>query len=187
MSRAASARLFAALDPPEEIGTELLRWARGALREAGERDARLLAPESLHVTLLFLGELPFEEIEALAAVLAETADRHPPLELETGAPVWLPPRRPRALAVELHDPDRSLAGLQRDLAGGLCAVAGLPVPRRFRAHLTLARTRSGVRTPAPLPATPALRFGCWEVVLYRSFLEPSGARYERLAAAALAG
>jgi len=184
---AASARLFAALDPPEEAAEELLRWARGALRAGGERDARLLRPEALHVTLLFLGERPFEQLEGLGAVLAETAERHPALELETGAPVWLPPRRPRALAVEVRDPDGALGALQRDLAGGLCALAEMAVPRRFRAHLTVARSRGVPHGHGELPPTPSLRFACEEVVLYRSHLEPRAARYERVAAAALSG
>ena len=183
----ASARLFAAFDPTEEATEELLRWARGALRASGEREARLLAPEALHVTLLFLGERPFEEIEALGDVLAEAAERHPALELETGAPLWLPPRRPRALAVEVHDAEGALAELQRDLASGLCALVEMPVPRRFRAHLTVARSRGGATAHGELPPTPALRFACEEVVLYRSHLEPRAARYERVASAVLSG
>jgi len=186
MSRAACARLFAALDPPADVAEELLRWARGALREAGERDARLLRAESMHVTLMFLGERPFEEIDGLCAALARSAERAPACAMETGAPVWLPPRRPRALAVEVRDLDGALSALQRELAAGLCAVCGLPVPRRFRAHLTLARTRSAP-VGHELAPTPALRFTAGEVVLYRSHLEPQAARYEALAAAPLTG
>ncbi len=187
MSRGASARLFAALDPPTEVGEELLRWARGALRAGGERGPRLLAPASLHITLMFLGERPFEEVEALAEALGAAAERGSACELWTGAPVWLPPRRPRALAVEVHEQEGDLAALQRDLAGALCEVAGLQPPRRFRAHLTVARARSGAHADDLLPPTPALRFPAEEVVLYRSYLEPRGARYERLAAAPLMG
>ena len=182
MSRDASARLFAALDPPEAVGEALLRWARSALRAGGERGPRLLAPESLHVTLLFLGDRPVGEIDALAEALGEAAERNTACELQTGAPIWLPPRRPRALAVELHDEDGALAALQRDIAGALCRVAGLGLPRRFRAHLTLARARAGPARLEALAPTPALRFLAEEVVLYRSYLEPGAARYERLAA-----
>jgi RNA 2',3'-cyclic 3'-phosphodiesterase len=192
MSRGASARLFAALDPPEEVGEELLRWARGALRGAGvgkaDRPAlRLLDAESLHVTLLFLGERPLAEIDVMAEALATAAEQVRACELETGAPVWLPPRRPRALSVELHDHTGALGELQGALAGALCSVAGLPVPRRFRAHVTLARSRAAPGGGVPLAPTPALRFTAEEVVLYRSHLEPRAARYERLAAAPLMG
>lgn len=187
MSGGGSARLFAALDPPVEVGRELLRWARWALRGAGERGPRLLEPESMHVTLMFLGERPFEEIDALGGALRAAAEGARACELQTGAPIWLPPRRPRALAVEVHDEQGELVSVQRELAKALCAVAGLAVPRRFRAHMTLARARSAPAAHEALPPTPALRFTAEEVVLYRSHLEARAARYERVAAAPLAG
>jgi 2'-5' RNA ligase len=190
MARGASVRLFAAVDPPAEVASALSRWARTAAREGRGHDApalRVLDPTSLHVTMLFLGERSAGEIGALSAALAEAAQRAQPCVLETGAPVWLPPRRPRALAVEVHDPGGELAGLQRELAGALCAVTGEQPPRRFRAHLTVARSRAVPRAQAPLPATPQLRFEVAEAVLYRSRLEPDGARYEPLAAAPLGG
>jgi RNA 2',3'-cyclic 3'-phosphodiesterase len=187
MPRGASARLFAALDPPPEVAQELARWARAALRSGGERGPRVLAPESLHVTLMFLGERPFEEIGDLSEALSAAAERAPALALRPGAPVWLPPRRPRALAVEIGEDTGELGVFQRELARRLCAVAGLPVPGRFRAHLTIARARSGAGPQRELPPTPALGFTAEEVVLYRSRLEPGGARYERVAGAPLMG
>jgi 2'-5' RNA ligase len=54
--------------------------------------------------------------------------------------------------------------------------------RRFRPHLTAGRL--GGRRGAgggPLDPTPAGRFTVDAVVLYRSFLDPAGARYEALA------
>lgn len=190
MSRGASVRLFAAVDPPPEVAAALSRWARTAAREGRDRDApalRVLDPSSLHLTLLFLGERPAGEIDDLSAALGAAAQRAQPCELETGAPVWLPARRPRALAVEVHDPSGELASLQRELAVALCAVTGEQPPRRFRAHVTVARSRAVPRAQAQLPATPQLRFAVAEAVLYRSRLDPDGASYEPLAGAPLGG
>jgi 2'-5' RNA ligase len=191
MSRGATARLFAAVDPPGSVAQELSRWARTAARASGESSSlRVLAPASLHVTLLFLGERPTGEIDALAAALAEAARGVEPCELETGAPVWLPPRRPRALAVEIHDPSAELSALQREVSRGLLAVASPPAPRpprRFRAHLTVARSRAAPPPVGALPPTPQLRFEVAEAVLYRSRLDPGGARYEALASVPLGG
>jgi RNA 2',3'-cyclic 3'-phosphodiesterase len=190
MSRGASVRLFTAVDPPPEVAGELSRWARSAARAGRDGDApalRVLDPDSLHVTLLFLGERPAEEIDGLAAALSEAALDAGECHLETGAPLWLPPRRPRALAVEIHDSGGDLFELQRELARRLCEITGEQPPRRFRAHLTVARTRAAPRRHAELPATPPLRFGVTEAVLYRSRLEPSGARYEAVAQAPLGG
>lgn len=187
MPQGATVRLFAAVDPPAAAAAELARWARSAGRGRDGRAPalRILDPESLHITLLFLGERPAEEIAALAAVLSEVAGGARECELETGAPLWLPPRRPRALAVEIRDAGGELGALQRELARGLCAVTAEQPPRRFRAHVTVARTRAAPRRDLELPATPSLRFKISEAVLYRSHLEPSGARYEPVACAPL--
>ncbi|MGO9489656.1 MAG: RNA 2',3'-cyclic phosphodiesterase [Solirubrobacteraceae bacterium] len=192
MSRSASARLFAALDPPSELAGGLAEWARAASRAAsGARgaDLRVLAASSLHLTLVFLGERPIEEIEQLEAALRLAAESGRPCQLEVGAPVWLPPRRPSALAVEVHDRGGDLERLQLAVATALSGIAGdrRPSGRRFRAHITVARTRGAARpdTRMPLPATPQLGFRADEVVLYRSRLDPAGARYERLAGAPL--
>jgi RNA 2',3'-cyclic 3'-phosphodiesterase len=189
MSGSATARLFAAVDPPAEVAGELSRWARAAGRTGRDAEApvlRILDPESLHVTLLFLGERPVEEIGALAEALSEAALVTRSCEVQTGAPLWLPPRRPRALTVEIHDPEGDLAELQGEVARGLCAITGEPPPRRYRAHVTVARTRAAPRRGAELPPTPSLSFRVCEAVLYRSRLEPAGASYEALARAPLA-
>jgi 2'-5' RNA ligase len=191
MPRGATVRLFAAVDPTAAAAGELSRWARSAARAGRDGDTpalRILDPESLHVTLLFLGERPAEEIDELASALAGAALGARECDLETGAPLWLPPRRPRALAVEIHDPSGHLAALQRDVARSLCDVMSPPAPqppRRFRAHVTVARSRAAPRRHAELEATPPLRFPVCEAVLYRSRLEPSGARYEAVARAPL--
>ena len=111
-------------------------------------------------------------------------------ELSIGAPLWLPPRRPHALAVEVsNDPDGGLAALHGALAQTLARVCGYREERRrFRAHVTLARMREGPRGSGggrALPATPALSFTPPAIVLYRSWLSPAGASYEALARSTL--
>jgi len=109
-----------------------------------------------------------------------------------GAPLWLPRRRPRSLAVEIHDRSGEFARVQERVSGGLASVsAWRPERRRFRPHVTLARVRRGAaggRWPTtgsgreqPLPATPQLSFTPEAIVLYRSWLAPEGATYEALA------
>lgn len=201
MSRGATARLFAALDPPAEVREELAAWARavaagwssGTARRP-QRPVRVLDARSLHLTICFLGARPVAEIEPLAAALGSCTA--PVGELSVGAPLRLPPRRPRALAVEIHDRDGELASLQRDVSDALAGASSWePEQRRFRAHITLARMRADTTTvrettvrerrsagePPPLPPTPQLRFTPGSIVLYRSWLDPAGATYEVLA------
>jgi RNA 2',3'-cyclic 3'-phosphodiesterase len=218
MSPSSTARLFAAIDPPSIVREQLSAWARevsGAIR--GHSDAagdqgpgaaklRLLAPEIMHITLCFLGSRPVAEMEMLAAALDTCAGRAG--ELSLGAPLWLPPRGPRSLALEIHDgPDGWLGELQQRLSHAFArAVDWQPERRRFRAHVTVARIGRGgkpsrrvgrgrrARTgreasgepheqalPPPLPPTPQLTFTPVEVVLYRSWLDPQGASYEAIA------
>lgn len=189
MTSTPTARLFAAVDPPGEVCGELAAWARAAVRGFGVRGGgsslvRVLGPELLHVTLCFLGNRPVEEIAAIGAALEECA--MPVGELSIGAPLWLPPRRPRTLAVEVRDdPEGGLAALHGALVEALTRACGYREERRrFRAHVTLVRMRDGSRgssTGRVLPATPALSFTPESIVLYRSWLSPGGASYEALA------
>jgi 2'-5' RNA ligase len=186
---APAARLFVAVDPPASVREELAAWARGvragfgAGRAGGGREAlRLVDADALHLTLCFLGGLPVGEIEALAHALR--CCREHGCELSVGAPLWLPPRRPRALAVEIDDPEGELAGVQARVAEALREVSGWePQRRRFRAHITVARMREGALGASharPLEPTPQLRFVPAALVLYRSWLSPAGATYEAL-------
>ena len=215
MSPSATARLFVAVDPPQGVCGELAAWARAALGAAGaagpdrrERPApasvRVLGAETMHVTLCFLGGRPIGEIETIAAALQ--APRAQGVELHVGGPLWLPPRRPRALALELHDRTGALARVHASVRDALArAIDWQPERRRFRPHVTVARIgrggdrrgRAGGRRRgrsdsdgAPrelaLAPSPQLSFAVGELVLYRSLLSREGARYEPIATRALA-
>jgi RNA 2',3'-cyclic 3'-phosphodiesterase len=191
MSRGAAARLFVAVDPPPHACEQLAAWTQAAsaglgLRagKGGRPPLRLLGPETLHLTLCFLGSRPVAEIEAIAGALSPGSG--PVGELRVGAPVWLPPRRPRALAVEVHDDDGELTALQANVSRAIAAVSSWqPERRRFRAHITLARIGAGSvlsssRGESSLPTTPPLRFTPAALILYRSWLSRAGASYEPL-------
>jgi len=150
---------------------------------------RLLHPDALHLTLIFLGSRPVGEIEAVDSALATCEGEVG--ELSLGAPLWLPPRRPHALAVEVRDLAGELARLHQAVSGALArATAWEPERRRFRAHITVVRVGgAGARRTAwreeRLPATPQLSFTPTALVLYRSRLSPAGASYEAITTRAL--
>ncbi len=193
-----------------DLGTPGATLPRGrdgrptAARRADRGRLRLLEPDALHMTLCFLGSRPVGEIEALGEALAAACAEAPPIAaLAVGAPLWLPPRRPRALAVELHDDEANALGeLHDSVAESLAAVSDLdfapnadtagrrdPSRRggRFCPHVTVARLRPGDAPRArDLPATPPLSFVPESVTLFRSWLTPTEAVYEGLATHALA-
>ncbi len=222
--RGPSARLFVAVDPPPQVRAALTAWARAAVRgprstppapmsgawprgdKRGPRRSstpgalRILDADLLHVTICFLGECPLQQVDSIADEIA-ACDR-PPVELSLGAPLWLPPRRPRALAVELHDDRGTLASIHAEVLARLATKAeanadsgqvsrsprggGGSRGRRFRPHVTVARMRPGDSPhERSLPPTPACTFAPSELVLYRSWLSPEGASYERLSSCPL--
>lgn len=177
MKRAPTIRLFAALLPSPECTEELAGWARAALTGPG---TRLLAPAAMHLTISFLGERPAAELEPLRGALEALDIESPDLDLAT--PVFLPPRNPRTVAVEVTDESGALADLQRTTTQALAAAsAWQPPKRRFRPHITVARLRRDSVPDGPLPATPALVFRPLALELLRSHLLPDGAVYEALA------
>ena len=170
------ARLFFALDPDAPTRAALAAWRQKAL--GGREELRLPGPESLHVTLAFLGARDEATIEALArAGLSAVAGRSP-VVLRARRVVAVPRRRPRLLALDLDDLEGGPGDVATAVAGAL-AGAGLYEPgvRAFWPHVTLARVR-GKRAGGPLPAPPAIPFAFDRVTLYRSHLSPAGARYE---------
>jgi RNA 2',3'-cyclic 3'-phosphodiesterase len=178
-SRGERIRLFVAVDLPGEARASLAGWAAERARELPV--LRVLAADSLHVTLAFLGWRAATDAGHIGRVALAAADEVG--ELEVGPGAWLPPRRPRVLAVDLDDPAGRLTGLQSRVENALAAEAGFePEARPFRPHVTVARVRRGERTRAdPLPEPPQLRFHPPALTLYRSRLSRSGAEYEPLA------
>ncbi|HEY3435553.1 MAG TPA: RNA 2',3'-cyclic phosphodiesterase [Solirubrobacterales bacterium] len=186
------ARLFVALDLPDEMREEVAAWGR---EERADPALRPVAPESLHVTLAFLGHRPEKEIERIAAAVRESAAPAPWMELRD--PEQRPPRgRARVFALPAISPGTEAlqAGVSRKLE-----EEGFyrPEKRLFWPHVTVARVRPearGSRRPAVVSEPPGklperlleARI-CRRMTLYRSELKPSGAQYVPLAHVELPG
>lgn len=136
---------------------------------------RIVDPRSIHLTLVFLGEQPATEIDRIAEAM-ELAPTEP-IPLALGEPLLLPPRNPRTFTLSVADPTGRLQLLKRDLAAAL----DNPEKRQFRPHLTLARLGKDAQLKPQLDPPPRAEFTIDRMTLYRSYLEPTGARYEPLA------
>ena len=178
--RTERARLFVALELPERVRDPLVSWRSAALE--GVRGLRALPSDHLHVTLCFLGWQPVSQIEAVAEACGALNGTGPPT-LALDEALWLPPRRPRVLAVRLQEDLGRLTAIQSELSA-LLQNGGWYEPERrpYLAHVTVARAgRSGRVASSPLPAPPPLSFAAPRLTLFRSRLTPGGARYEALA------
>ena len=177
--------MFVALELPLPARDALARW-QGRVLE-GLEGVRAIADSDLHATLCFLGWRSEGEIAAIGDACGVLA-AYPAPELSIGDATWLPPRRPRVLAVELSDLAGALGRAQAVLSDVLEAGGWYrPEKRPYLAHVTVARLRRGARLPRrALADPPVLSFSAPRVTLYRSRLLRSGARYEPLASVELA-
>lgn len=179
---AAKVRLFVALDLPAPVVEALVAWRAPLLRRL---DAlRPVAREALHVTLCFLGWKAPEAVDPLTVLVRTCATGSGGATgLALGEPLWLPPRGPRVLALALEDRHGLLGELQARLGEQLAGGGWYePEARAYLPHVSLARVRRGARVPrvVELPPPPPLAFDGAAVTLYRSLLDPGGARYEPL-------
>jgi 2'-5' RNA ligase len=179
-------RLFVALDLPDEIRDGVAAWGRAELIDPALRVTR---PESLHVTLVFLGHREADEARAITEVVRGFGGPEALMKLED--PITRPRGR-RASLFALPAPSPATSDLHHGLVDRLVA-AGLhePEERDFWPHVTVARVRSEgrgshrpaavTRRPGDLPDPLKEPFYAVRMTLYRSELQPGGARYVPLA------
>jgi 2'-5' RNA ligase len=179
-------RVFIALDLPEPLRAGLAAWGKAELVDPALRPTR---PESLHVTLVFLGDREPGEVEEIAAVVERSGVPAPVMKLED--PISLPRHR-RASLFALPAPSPAASALQKALMDRL-TIAGLHTPekRDFWPHVTVARVRpegrgsrrpaAVTRRPGDLPEGLKHAFVSVRLTFYRSELQPGGSRYVPLA------
>lgn len=181
-------RVFIAVDLDAPARAALARLLRRLARALP--NARVVAPETLHVTLAFLGELGGDQVAAASEAARLTAADGKPFYLAPGPiGVFGPDHAPRVIWVALGGQLGRLRALQRRLTHELDARGFPPEPRPFSPHLTLARLNARLDERAALGlsklrAEPPVRKDSWlvdELRVMRSDLAQSGARYTPLA------
>jgi 2'-5' RNA ligase len=169
------------MDLPEDARVALADWRAQAF--ADRRELRLVDAAALHVTLVFLGWMAEKQVAQVVELMrGAVPDGAPPMLAARGVKP-LPPRRPRLFALDLSDDGGRAVAVQAAVSDALAAEKlYVPEKRAFWPHITLARVKRNAFVPplestAPAPADP------WEataVTLYRSTLQPQGARYDAL-------
>jgi RNA 2',3'-cyclic 3'-phosphodiesterase len=182
------------------IAVELPNAARVALQAHITRLSRALprvrfqSPESLHLTLAFLGELDDEQVDAATQAAIVAASTVSPFTLTVaGLGIFGPPSAPRVLWCGVGGDVPALLRLQAALADRL-AAAGFPREERpFAPHLTLARFKQPL-DPAALqrlsgilanPSVAKTPFAVDSLSVMKSELLRPAARYTCLCACPL--
>ena len=146
--RTGSLRLFVAIELPGEV-REALGRLQHELQRRGLEKLRWVRPESIHLTLKFLGETPAEKVPAIEEALSRWANDGPvPREMSLGALGGFGGSRyPRVLWIGLEGDLQSLHALQTRIVTALSEI-GFPREARPQVRGALRSLRSDRRCPA---------------------------------------
>jgi RNA 2',3'-cyclic 3'-phosphodiesterase len=193
-------RLFVALDIPETIRERIASFLEEVRRLAPV--VRWVAPESLHVTLKFIGERPDGMVQSIEESLRKISS--PAIQISFRGCGFFPTEKAARVFWIGIEAGSALNQLATRIEGELQPL-GIEAERRpFGPHLTLARAGNVSGTPgrqpsdkanrrfsllqAKLQAMSPLDFGrmnATEFFLYRSQLSSRGAQYSKVARFAL--
>ena len=193
-------RIFIALDIDDAIRQRIQRFMEGVSGFAP--DARWVRPESLHVTLKFIGEKPIETVEEIKRALSGI--RGESIEVAFRGYGFFPTAKAARVFWVGIESGPHLATLAKAVDEATFALGVAKEDHPFTPHLTLARGggRSGSprwrkgdtpnknfqRLQEKLAALPIPDFGtitAHEFFLYQSQLAPGGSRYTKIARIAL--
>jgi RNA 2',3'-cyclic 3'-phosphodiesterase len=192
-------RIFIALDIDDAIRERIQRFMDG-VREFAP-DARWVRPESLHVTLKFIGEKPAEVVEEIKKALASV--RADPVAMSFRGQGFFPTAKSARVFWVGIESGPALAALARAVDSVTAALAIPKEERAFSPHLTLARgggsgsprwrkgdgaNKGFQRLQEKLSAFSPPEFGTMtarEFFLYQSQLLRGGSRYTKIARFAL--
>ena len=185
-------RTFIALPLPQTV-LDPIRDVQERLKK--ERfSVRWVRPESIHLTLKFLGDIAEGELEGVSEAMKAVAAQNGPCSIcAKGLGVFPGVKNPRVLWVGVAGDTEPLGKIQSDLESQL-ESKGYPREKRpFKSHLTIGRAKGRIdsrglaevlREHSDLSSPP---FEAGELVLFKSDLKPSGAVYTRLATEPLVG
>jgi 2'-5' RNA ligase len=191
-------RAFIAIELPAAILDELDKIEERLKPQMPAGAIRWVKPDSIHLTLKFLGQVPSDQISLITSSLKAAVATCPAFTLEVKDAGCFPnEHRPRVAWVGVHEEGTGnrLQHLQRAVENAISPLGYPTEQRAFSPHLTLGRLARDVR-PADLKrvgdvitAGPVGSLGRWtvtQVALIKSDLKPTGAVYTILTRAPLA-
>ena len=196
MTEKPSARLFIAVELPALVKKELGKLQQ-QLGQQPDDAIKWVAPDSIHLTLKFLGNTPTDTVGEIAATLNLAVEGFTPFKVRLyGSGAFPNVQRPVVAWCGLGGSTDHLMRLQQAVEAAVSPL-GFPAEKRpYSPHLTLARLKD--YTPALSRQSLSRRLitqsqyeGPWfevkKVSLMQSRLTPSGPVYSRLAGCDLTG
>lgn len=175
-------RAFIAVTIDEEV-RDRIRELMVKLKRI-DSGVKWVRPESMHLTLRFLGNITPDQVELADQAMAGAASGFEPVRIEVkGFGTFPPEKRPRVVWLGLGKGGTELGRVFEHLEAGLLENGLGPADKPFSPHLTLGRVKSGRgmgRVMRVLESEAKRSFGKYlaeSVFLIRSELHPGGARY----------
>ena len=178
-------RTFVAIQLPEKVRNHCAGISH-SLKNLGLKGS-FPSPQSLHLTLKFLGNVEEQILPDLEAALNRSTRGVSPFSIRIGGLGTFPNRtRPRVVWMEVSL-EPTLIRLHQNLEKNLAALGFGPQRRVFQPHLTLVRLKSLRQLKALVQFlgtanrdSKRVRFKVPAFHLYRSVLRPQGAEHTSL-------
>jgi 2'-5' RNA ligase len=184
-------RIFISVDLPATIKAEVSAFQE-AFKET-RASIKWARPESLHLTLKFLGEIDKARLSEIKDVVSTLTGRHRRMTLSlNGIGVFPNLSNPRIFWVGLGGETEKFASLAEEIDLGISALGFPREDRSYNPHLTIGRFKSPhgaseLISQARQYPLPELTFSISEVNIMRSILNPQAAVYTSLFSGPLRG
>ena len=181
-----SVRTFIAIELSAEVRAYLAE-CQVKLKRAGG-DVKWVRPDLIHLTLVFLGDVPAESLADLEKAARDAAAGFGPIALRASGAGRFPAKGlPRVIWIGIEEPTGRLLELQKALSDAAAVFAEKTEDRAYEPHLTLGRMRgpkgaqdlTGILDSMAGQTGPSLEAA--EVTIFRSDLSPQGPAYSPLA------
>lgn len=186
-------RTFIGIDIGDAIRTNAIALQKELAKTGAE--VKWVEEESMHVTLLFLGEVDDRELHAVCKAVKEAAASEPPFALRvSGVGAFPTPRRPKILWAGITDGAKTLQRLYTALEERMLDLGCYRKEERgYTPHLTLGRVKGDADSftlASEIPKRLAWDGGRTtvdEVLVFSSELNRDGPVYTVIGRASLTG
>jgi len=181
-------RAFIAIELPQETKNALARL-QDQLKKAGA-DVKWVAPQNIHLTLKFLGEITDEQFQKISLILDAIAKENPPYNIRINELGAFPKiEQLRVIWVGIDSGDKETKKIAKALDEKIQKLGIPKEDRAFSSHITIGRTRSALNRDNLIEELIKRQegfkpengeFAAAKITLFKSTLTQTGPTYEAL-------
>ena len=178
---AVTIRSFIAVHLSDHVREEISKF-QSELKRLGA-DVKWVRPESMHITLKFLGNVTEDQVVSIREIMHSIAQPEVPFEIAIrGVGCFPNEKRPRVLWLGIQSESTALANMANALNTALEKINFEREKRTFKPHLTLGRVKTLKNMDEVIQQMNAHGFDSEpfrieRIHLMKSQLKPTGAEY----------